>query len=217
RGAVSNPAAKFRSPCSVELPRNDRAAQDPPVVSAVGCPRSPGICGPVGFASRVGRRTFVGRAKSDGGAMKPRMRAEVRSKWQAGMFALLPVLLGAWPRPSVAAMLAPGDAFPSWELSDQTGAKVSSRQFAGKTYLLWFYPKAQTPGCTAEGDGLRDQFNVFSGRQVEVLGVSFDDPKSNAEFVRAEKFPFRLLSDPERTLAIAVGAADTRDQPMAPR
>jgi thioredoxin-dependent peroxiredoxin len=115
------------------------------------------------------------------------------------------------------ALLAPGDAFPAWTLTDQTGATVSSRDLAGKTYLLWFYPKAMTPGCTAEGRGLRDSFADFRERHVEVLGVSFDPPAQNQAFVDTEHFPFRLLSDGSHTLAVAVGAADSPAQPVARR
>ena len=114
-------------------------------------------------------------------------------------------------------LLAAGDTFPAWTLPDQTGTPVSSRHLAGKTYLLWFYPKAMTPGCTAEGQGLRDSFPAFQERQVEILGVSFDPPAENKAFVAAEHFPFRLLSDDERTLAVAVGAADTPTQVVTRR
>jgi len=116
-----------------------------------------------------------------------------------------------------AKLLAVGDAFPAWQLPDQTGKRVSSSDLAGKTYLLWFYPKAMTPGCTAEGKALRDQYGSFKAKGVEILGVSFDDPAKNAEFVAAESFPFRLLSDQSRSLSVAVGAADTTDQTVARR
>jgi peroxiredoxin Q/BCP len=114
-------------------------------------------------------------------------------------------------------VLAEGARFPDWSLPDHTGTTVSAKDFAGKTYLLWFYPKAQTPGCTAEGRGLRDRIAEFRSRGVEVVGVSFDAPEANAAFVQAEGFPFRLLSDRERTLAQAVGAADAKDAPVARR
>lgn len=113
--------------------------------------------------------------------------------------------------------LKPGEAFPAWTLADQTGKRVSSVDLAGKTYLLWFYPKAMTPGCTAEGRGLRDEFAGFQKQGVEVLGVSFDDPAANAAFVQAEALPFRLLSDDTRALAVAVGAADSPSAPVARR
>jgi peroxiredoxin Q/BCP len=74
-----------------------------------------------------------------------------------------------------------------------------------------------TPGCTAEGRQLRDRFADFQRRGVEVLGVSFDPPEKNAEFVRAESFPFRLLSDREHALAVAVGAARSAEQSTATR
>src|ERR1051325_8210384 len=111
---------------------------------------------------------------------------------------LLMLALGTATTLHAGALLDPGDAFPAWTLSDQTGATVSSRDLAGKTYLLWFYPKAMTPGCTTEGDGLRDSFAAFQER-------------------RGERFPFRLLSDDKRLLAVAVGAADSSAQPVARR
>src|SRR6266446_6506523 len=130
---------------------------------------------------------------------------------------LLMLALGIPTTLHAGALLARGDAFPAWTLSDQTGATVSSRDLAGKTYLLWFYPKAMTPGCTAEGDALRDQFAAFQARGVEILGVSFDTPSDNATFVRQQGFPFRLLSDTDRSLATSVGAASDPSQPVARR
>lgn len=118
---------------------------------------------------------------------------------------------------AAAAMLGAGDPFPAWQARDQTGAAVSSKDLAGKTYLLWFYPKAMTPGCTTEGRGLRDAIDDFRTRGVEILGVSFDTPEANAAFVKAEGFPFRLLSDEKGTLARAVGAADSPGATMARR
>ena len=114
-------------------------------------------------------------------------------------------------------MLKPGDRFPAWELPNQTGAMVSSKDFAGKTYLLWFYPKAMTSGCTAEGCALRDNYSGFEKAGVQVVGVSFDDPKDNAEFIAKNKFPFPLLSDTKRTLAVEVGAADSPSRVWARR
>jgi thioredoxin-dependent peroxiredoxin len=119
--------------------------------------------------------------------------------------------------PASAALLKVGDSFPAWSLRDHTGATVTSQSLAGKPYLLWFYPKAQTPGCTAEGRGLRDRFADFQARGVEIVGVSFDAPAANAEFVKAEGFPFRLLSDGDHTLARAVGATASDAQPVATR
>jgi len=114
-------------------------------------------------------------------------------------------------------MLAAGDSFPSWTLKDHTGESVSSSDLKGRTYLLWFYPRASTPGCTMEGRGLRDSYEKFQEQGVVILGVSFDDPEDNARFVRDEQFPFRLLSDTDRSLAMQVGAADSASQTAARR
>lgn len=121
------------------------------------------------------------------------------------------------PASDPARLLHAGDTFPAWSLRDQTGAVVVSQSLAGKTYLLWFYPKAQTAGCTAEGRGLRDHFDEFRAHGVEIVGVSFDTPAANAEFVKAEGFPFRLLSDSDHTLARAVGAMSSDLQLFASR
>lgn len=116
-----------------------------------------------------------------------------------------------------AAMLRVGEPFPAWTLVDQNGAAVTSQDLAGRRYLLWFFPKAMTPGCTAEGQGLRDAYASFQQKNVAVYGVSFDTPAENARFVAAEQFPFALLSDAQRTLAVQVGAADSSSAPVARR
>jgi thioredoxin-dependent peroxiredoxin len=118
--------------------------------------------------------------------------------------------------PVHADLIAVGADFPQWKLPDHTGKEVSSTDLGGKSYLLWFYPKAMTPGCTAEGVGIRDRYDDFRIAGVEVLGVSFDSPKDNARFVEEEEFPFRLLTD-DGTLASAVGAAESPDAKVARR
>src|SRR5262245_29713083 len=134
--------------------------------------------------------------------------------WLLIVFSLL---VGPASRLQAAPLLKVGDPFPPWTLTDNAGKPVSSTDLAGKTYLLWFYPKAMTPGCTAEGRGLRDDVEAFRKQGVEILGVSFDDPATNAAFVQAEHFPFRLLSDDTRQLAVSVGAADSPSAPVARR
>lgn len=135
------------------------------------------------------------------------------------MFTL--ILTAAVVLPSGAAlaggMLKPGDAFPAWELANQANVMVSSKDYSGKTYLLWFYPKAMTSGCTTEGCTLRDNYAGFEKAGVQVVGVSFDDPKDNAEFIAKNKLPFPLLSDTKRTLAVEVGAADSPSRLWARR
>ena len=116
-----------------------------------------------------------------------------------------------------AGLLKVGDPFPPWSLTDQAGVPVSSAELAGKTYLLWFYPKAMTPGCTKEGCTLRDNFAEFKKADVDVLGISFDVPADNAEFVKQQNFPFRLLSDETKEFSVKVGAADSTSRLWARR
>src|SRR2546426_730921 len=120
---------------------------------------------------------------------------------------LLMLALGIATTLHAGALLAPGDAFPPWTLSDQTGATVSSRDLAGKTYLLWFYPKAMTPGCTTEGDGLRDSFAAFQERRGEVFCVAFVPPPPNKALVPAGGFPLRPLSARKTPPPAPAGAA----------
>jgi peroxiredoxin Q/BCP len=133
------------------------------------------------------------------------------------MRTLVVLTMLAVPGLAPAAMLKPGDPFPAWSLTDHTGATVASTDLKGKSYLLWFFPKAMTPGCTAEGLALKANFEGFRDKGIEILGVSFDPPSANAEFVHKQEFPFRLLSDETRALAVAVGAADTPKDAVARR
>lgn len=131
--------------------------------------------------------------------------------------AAVTVSICLFPGLASAKMLAAGEAVPAFELKDQEGRAVTSASLAGKRYLLWFYPKAQTPGCTNEARGLRDHYTSLAAAGVEVLGVSFDEPAANKKFVDAEKLQFRLLSDTDRKLAVAVGAADSPEAGVAKR
>jgi thioredoxin-dependent peroxiredoxin len=135
--------------------------------------------------------------------------------WMSQRIVCVTVALGVLAGPARAGMLSAGDTFPSWTLTDHTGKPVSSSELAGKTYLLWFYPKAMTSGCTKEGQGLRDRSDELKQLQLTIFGVSFDEPSTNAEFVKREGFPFALLSDRDHTLATQVGAASISLQPVA--
>jgi peroxiredoxin Q/BCP len=118
---------------------------------------------------------------------------------------------------SAAELLKTGDEFPDWHMVAHTGTSVTSEAYIGRTYLMWFYPSALTPSCTAEGRGFTEHLRAFQENSVDILGVSFDPPEANAAFVQAERFAFPLLSDTERTLAMQVGAADSRDERAAKR
>jgi peroxiredoxin Q/BCP len=109
------------------------------------------------------------------------------------------------PRAKVGGVVAPGKPAPTFELLDEAGKSVSSTSLAGSPYVLYFYPKDDTPGCTKEACGFRDELPGFGKRRIRVLGVSPDSVQSHAKFREKYRLPFTLLSDPERTLANAYG------------
>lgn len=82
------------------------------------------------------------------------------------------------------------------------------RDLSGRWVLLYWYPKADTPGCTAQAESLRNQIESFDEFDCVVLGAPFDEPQENRAFAERYRLPFRLLSDLGRTTAIAYGAAD---------
>jgi len=102
-------------------------------------------------------------------------------------------------------LLDAGTTAPSFELFDEKGASVSSSSLAGKPYLLYFYPKDDTPGCTKEACDIRDNFGRFGKQGLRVLGVSPDSQQSHAKFGKKYGLPFTLLSDPDKRLANAYG------------
>jgi len=105
-------------------------------------------------------------------------------------------------------MLAEGTPAPDFTLRDDSGQDVSLADFRGRWVLLWFYPMADTPGCTIEGCGLRDQFSDYSAADCEILGVSFDDVDAIKAFKEKFEFPYRLLSDHDEQVGVAY---ETRD------
>ncbi|HEX7463897.1 MAG TPA: thioredoxin-dependent thiol peroxidase [Actinomycetota bacterium] len=101
------------------------------------------------------------------------------------------------------ARLKPGDAAPPFELGDQTGKTVRLSDLRGRKLLVYFYPKADTPGCTTQSCALRDAKEDLSGLGVEVLGISPDEPDAQAAFDQKYSLGFPLLSDPHHTVAEA--------------
>lgn len=100
-------------------------------------------------------------------------------------------------------MPAVGDSAPDFALADQNGLTVRLSDFHGKQVVLYFYPKDDTPGCTKEACGFRDDFADFTKKGVVILGVSPDDPKSHKKFVEKYELPFTLLADTEKTVCQA--------------
>ena len=103
-------------------------------------------------------------------------------------------------------MYAVGDTVQDFTLPNQHGEMITLSQYRGKKVLVWFYPKASTPGCTAEGCSLRDNFDDLSNKDVVILGISMDSVKKQANFVNKHSFPYDLLADTEGVVVRAFGA-----------
>ena len=104
-------------------------------------------------------------------------------------------------------MLEPGNPFPKFSLTAHDGSTVASDDLAGSPYLVYFYPKADTPGCTKEACTFRDSWDAVQAAGLQVFGVSYDSPKNNQKFADRYHLQFLLLSDSDRGLAKAVGAS----------
>ena len=105
----------------------------------------------------------------------------------------------------MAAKLKEGDKAPDFAVTDEAGKTVSLKDLRGKKFVLYFYPKDDTPGCTKEACSFRDSFSKFKKRGIEVFGVSLDSEKSHQKFIDKFSLPFRLLADTERKLADSFG------------
>lgn len=98
-----------------------------------------------------------------------------------------------------------GQKAPAISAKDQNGNTVSLDQFKGKTVVLYFYPKDDTPGCTAEACDFRDNYQGLTAKGIVVLGVSVDDEKSHQKFVTKHNLPFTLLADTEQKIVTDYG------------
>lgn len=101
--------------------------------------------------------------------------------------------------------LAAGQKAPHFEALNQDGKTLRLSDFSGRKLVLYFYPKDDTPGCTAEACNLRDNYNSLIDAGYAVLGVSPDDPKKHRKFIDKFELPFDLLADTEQTVANAYG------------
>jgi peroxiredoxin Q/BCP len=101
--------------------------------------------------------------------------------------------------------LKAGDPAPDFTTPNQDGNPVSLSDFKGKKLVLFFYPKASTPGCTAEACNLRDNIDRFKAQGYEILGASADSPKRQSNFKNKYELPYDLLADEDLTLLNAYG------------
>ena len=103
-------------------------------------------------------------------------------------------------------MLKIGDKMPEFEVVDQDGNVVSSKDFIGKKTIVYFYPKDNTPGCTAEACNLRDNYEALKAQGYNVVGVSKDSAASHRKFIDKFDLPFTLLSDKSTQMLQDFGA-----------
>jgi len=99
-----------------------------------------------------------------------------------------------------------GDKAPMFSLRDENGKIQTLNKFKGKRLVLYFYPKNETPGCTKQACSLRDGYADLVKEDIVILGVSFDSVASHKKFKKNHKLPFSLLSDNDKSVAIAYGA-----------
>jgi peroxiredoxin Q/BCP len=98
-----------------------------------------------------------------------------------------------------------GDKAPNFSCKNEKGELVSLKDFKGKNLVLYFYPKDDTPGCTAEACDLRDNYQNFLSKGFEILGVSPDNEKKHQKFIDKHELPFSLLADEDHAVAEAYG------------
>ena len=98
-----------------------------------------------------------------------------------------------------------GEAAPEFQLQTDTGETVRLSDYRGKKVVLFFYPKADTPGCVKEACGFRDDYSLFMDQDIVVLGISPDTVHSQADFSEKYGFPYPLLADADHKVAQAYG------------
>lgn len=98
-----------------------------------------------------------------------------------------------------------GDKAPAFTGKDQNGKSISLKDYAGKKLILYFYPKDDTPGCTAETCNLRDNYTMLKRKGYEVLGVSIDPEKRHQKFIDKYSVPFDLLADDDKKVVEKYG------------
>ncbi len=102
-------------------------------------------------------------------------------------------------------MVEEGKPAPDFELTSDSGAKIKLSDFRGKPVVLYFYPKDDTPGCTKQACGIRDDYDSFQQRGAVVLGVSPDEESSHVKFKEKYGLPFTLLADPSHAVSEEYG------------
>ena len=107
-------------------------------------------------------------------------------------------------------MIQEGDRVPDFELKSNTGDAVRSADMAGQRYVIYFYPRDFTPGCTAEADEFSMAYGEFEAAGIRILGVSPDTAESHQKFCNKMGIPYTLLADTDKVLAKAFGVWDNK-------
>ena len=131
---------------------------------------------------------------------QPAMRNNILSTFAIVMLATSGVAQGE-------DMLDAGATFPTFALEAHDGTTVRTEDLEGTPFLIYYYPKADTPGCTKEACELRDSWSDLKAEGLKVFGVSYDSPEDNQAFAEKFNLPFLLLSDSTKELAETVGAS----------
>ncbi len=114
-------------------------------------------------------------------------------------------------------MLQLGTDAPDFSVNDHNGNTINLKDYRGKKVVIWFYPKADTPGCTIEGQGFRDDFKSFEDKNIQIFGVSLDNEADNKAFAEKFSFPYPLLCDVNREIALGYQAVESADAQYAAR
>ena len=101
--------------------------------------------------------------------------------------------------------LKEGDNAPDFSGIDQNGNKISMEDYKGSKVIIYFYPKDDTPGCTAEACNLRDNYSALLKAGYNIIGVSADDEKSHQKFIKKFKLPFPLIADTDKIIIMKYG------------
>ncbi len=101
--------------------------------------------------------------------------------------------------------LTVGKKAPKFKGVDQDGNKIQLSDFEGQTLAIYFYPKDNTPGCTAQACDIRDNYKVLSKKKIAIIGVSCDDEKSHLKFIQKFELPFPLIADTDQKIVNQFG------------
>jgi thioredoxin-dependent peroxiredoxin len=93
-----------------------------------------------------------------------------------------------------------GDKAPNFKGVDEAGNAIALEDFKGKKLVMYFYPKDNTPGCTAQACNLRDNYEALKNAGYEVVGISSDNEKSHQKFIEKQNLPFRLIADVDKSI-----------------